>query len=90
MIHKRALRPRCTGKGPCPNFAKDVVIVGGCGHVGLPLGLAFADAGCSVVLFDRDARAVDRVRAGKMPFFEPGADALLEKVLAAGRLEASD
>jgi UDP-N-acetyl-D-mannosaminuronic acid dehydrogenase len=73
-----------------PDFTKDVVIVGGCGHVGLPLGLTLADAGCSVVLYDRDARAVDRVRAGKMPFFEAGADALLEKVLAAGRLEASD
>jgi UDP-N-acetyl-D-mannosaminuronic acid dehydrogenase len=73
-----------------PSFTKDVVIVGGCGHVGLPLGLTLADAGCSVVLYDRDARAVDRVRAAKMPFFEAGADALLEKVLAAGRLEASD
>jgi UDP-N-acetyl-D-mannosaminuronic acid dehydrogenase len=73
-----------------PDFAKDVVIVGGCGHVGLPLGLTLADAGCAVVLYDRDARAVDMVRAGKMPFFENGARELLEKVLASGRLEASD
>ncbi|MGH8977193.1 MAG: nucleotide sugar dehydrogenase [Acidimicrobiia bacterium] len=77
-------------EGSVSTFSKDVVIVGGCGHVGLPLGLTLADAGCSVVLCDRDARAVDRVRAGKMPFFEQGADALLEKVLATGRLEASD
>jgi UDP-N-acetyl-D-mannosaminuronic acid dehydrogenase len=73
-----------------PEFAKDVVIVGGCGHVGLPLGLTLADVGCSVVLYDRAAAAVDQVRAGKMPFFEAGASELLERVLATGRLEASD
>jgi UDP-N-acetyl-D-mannosaminuronic acid dehydrogenase len=73
-----------------PAFTTDVVIVGGCGHVGLPLGLTLADSGCSVVCYDRDARAVDRVRAGKMPFLEQGADELLERVLAAGRLEATD
>ena len=67
-----------------PDFTKNVVIVGGCGHVGLPLGLALADSGCSVVCYDRDKRAVDRVRAGEMPFFERGADELLAKVLADG------
>ena len=71
-------------------FVKDVVIVGGGGHVGLPLGLALADAGCSVVCYDRDAAAVDQVRAAKMPFFEAGAGELLERVLASGRFEASD
>jgi UDP-N-acetyl-D-mannosaminuronic acid dehydrogenase len=79
-----------TRRDQVAKFAKDVVIVGGCGHVGLPLGLTLADAGCSVVLYDRAASAVDLVRAGKMPFFEDGASALLEKVLETGRLEASD
>ena len=57
------------------SFSRDVVIVGGCGHVGLPLGLVLADAGFSVTLFDVDANAVDTVRAGKMPFSERDADA---------------
>ena len=35
------------------SFSRDVVIVGGCGHVGLPLGLVLADAGLSVTLYDR-------------------------------------
>ena len=52
--------------------AQRVAIVGGCGHVGLPLGLAFADAGLDVVLYDIDDAAIDQVRAGKMPFFERG------------------
>ena len=53
--------------------ATDVAIVGGCGHVGLPLGLAFAEAGLHVSLFDIDARAVALVNDGQMPFEEPGA-----------------
>lgn len=61
-------------------------MVGGCGHVGLPLGLAFADAGLDVLLYDIDANAVDLVRAGKMPFFERGAEEVLQRVLAAGTL----
>ena len=70
------------------HFATDVAIVGGCGRVGLPLGIAFAEAGLSVVLYDRDHGAVDQVRAGKMPFREAGADTALEEVVGCGRLMA--
>ena len=66
-----------------------VAVVGGCGHVGLPLGLAFADAGLDVLLYDINDAAIDTVRAGKMPFFENGADEVLSRVLAAGRLTLS-
>jgi UDP-N-acetyl-D-mannosaminuronic acid dehydrogenase len=71
------------------SFSRDVVIVGGCGRVGLPLGLVFAEAGMSVTLYDLDANAVDRVRAGKMPFWENGADELLERMIATDRLVAT-
>ena len=67
----------------------DLAVIGGCGHVGLPLGLAFADRGLRVVLHDIDPGAVDRVRAGKMPFDEPGAPEVLERVLADGSLTAT-
>jgi UDP-N-acetyl-D-mannosaminuronic acid dehydrogenase len=70
------------------HFATDVAIVGGCGRVGLPLGIALADAGLTVVLYDRDHGAVDQVRAGKMPFREAGADELLERMIGNGRLVA--
>jgi UDP-N-acetyl-D-mannosaminuronic acid dehydrogenase len=69
--------------------AQRVAIVGGCGHVGLPLGLAFADAGLDVVLFDIDEVAIDKIRAGRMPFFERGADEVLARVLANGNLTLS-
>ncbi|HYL52130.1 MAG TPA: nucleotide sugar dehydrogenase [Acidimicrobiia bacterium] len=77
------------GPGTGMHFSRDVVIVGGCGRVGLPLGLAFADAGLSVTLYDRDARAVDLVRSAKMPFRERGADELLERMIDSGRLAAT-
>jgi UDP-N-acetyl-D-mannosaminuronic acid dehydrogenase len=70
-------------------FSTDVVIVGGCGHVGLPLGLAFADRGLDVVLLDINADAVNAVNAARMPFSEPGAQEVLERVRSDGRLVAT-
>ncbi len=70
-------------------WASDVTILGGCGHVGLPLGLAFADTGLRVALFDTNLSAVDRVRSGKMPHLEPGAPDVLTRTLADGSLTAT-
>ena len=69
----------------------DMVIVGGCGHVGLPLALSLADCGYKVGIDDIDSAKVAQVKAGNVPFLENGADALLKKLLPTGRLEfASD
>jgi len=65
------------------------VIIGGCGHVGLPLGLAFADRGLSVVLYDINPDAVDAVNDSRLPFAEPGALEILGAVRATGTLHAS-
>ncbi|MFC6018123.1 nucleotide sugar dehydrogenase [Plantactinospora solaniradicis] len=70
-------------------FSRDVVIIGGCGRVGLPLGLAMASRGLSVTLYDLDATAVDAVNARTMPFAEDGADRLLGEFVALGRLAAT-
>jgi UDP-N-acetyl-D-mannosaminuronic acid dehydrogenase len=70
-------------------FEHDVIVVGGCGHVGLPLGLAFAESGLDVVLFDTNSKVVDMVNGGSMPFAEDGAPELLPRVLATGRLHAT-
>ena len=64
----------------------DLVVLGGAGHVGLPLALAFADSGWNVGIFDMDRPKIERIRQGEMPFREHGADELLPKVLASGRL----
>jgi UDP-N-acetyl-D-mannosaminuronic acid dehydrogenase len=70
-------------------YQRDVVIVGGCGHVGFPLGLAFADRGLSVALFDIDKEKVAGVNAGRVPADEPGAQSVLDRV-AGTTLEATD
>ena len=70
-------------------FPLDLAVIGGCGRAGLPLALAFAERGLSVLAHDIDERAVEAVSAGRMPFKEEGAEPVLARALAEGRLEAS-
>lgn len=70
-------------------MAHSLTIVGGCGHVGLPLGIAFANAGASVTLYDLQADKVAGVNAGRMPFLEWDAEPALERALDAGKLRAT-
>src|SRR3954468_15118251 len=63
----------------------DVSVIG-LGRVGLPLALAFADRGLTVVAVDNDADHLGAIRSGRMPFEEPGAQEALDRSLAAGRL----
>ncbi len=67
----------------------DVVVLGGGGHVGLPLSLVLARAGLRVGIFDTNAATVQRISGGEMPFMETGAEELLREMLPTGRLEAS-
>jgi UDP-N-acetyl-D-mannosaminuronic acid dehydrogenase len=71
------------------SFSRDVAIIGGCGHVGLPLAIALADGGTSVVIYDVSTAAVDQVNDGVLPFDEPGADQKLKAAVTAGMLTAS-
>ena len=71
------------------HFARDVVVIGGCGHVGLPLAIAFASRGARVGIFDISEASVELVNSAKMPFAEPGAAPVLERVVADGLLTAS-
>jgi UDP-N-acetyl-D-mannosaminuronic acid dehydrogenase len=65
----------------------DIVVLGGGGHVGLPLSLTLADAGLCVGIYDTNQSTLDRIAAGEMPFLETGAEDLLRKILPTGRLE---
>ena len=77
------------GRGQSGSFACNVVIIGGCGRVGLPLAVAFADRGARVISYDINAEAIDEVNAGRLPFHEPAAELPLRRVTGAGRLVAS-
>ncbi|MDQ1578901.1 MAG: UDP-N-acetyl-D-mannosaminuronic acid dehydrogenase [Microbacteriaceae bacterium] len=70
-------------------FVRDVVVVGGAGHVGLPLAIALADRGATVSIYDTSQSAVDLVNRGIVPFLEPGAEPMLRKALDAGRIHAT-
>jgi UDP-N-acetyl-D-mannosaminuronic acid dehydrogenase len=68
----------------------EVCIVGGAGHVGLPLGISLAQSGKQVVLYDIDQKAIDTVSQRKIPFMEPGAEDALKDVLGKHLFISSD
>ncbi|MDX2195175.1 MAG: nucleotide sugar dehydrogenase [Cytophagales bacterium] len=70
-------------------FEYDIVILGGLGHVGLPLGIVFAGKGQKVCLYDINKNAIEEVKKGKMPFIEYGAEPILAEVLKNGNLQIS-
>ncbi|HQK87416.1 MAG TPA: nucleotide sugar dehydrogenase, partial [Acidobacteriota bacterium] len=62
-----------------------VAVIGGCGHVGLPLALALVTRGHHVDVLDIDAAAIARIQAGEMPFMEQDGAELLRQALDSGR-----
>jgi len=67
----------------------DLVIVGGLGRVGLPLGITFAHQGLRVCLYDIDFAKAESVKKGVMPFIEYGAEPILKEVVSQNRLDIS-
>jgi UDP-N-acetyl-D-mannosaminuronic acid dehydrogenase len=78
-----------TAPTPQDTFELDAVVIGGCGHVGLPLAIALASRGARIGIYDVSQPAVDTVNAGHLPFSEPGAAEPLRSAREAGRLVAS-
>ncbi len=64
----------------------DICIVGGAGHVGLPLAISFADKGQRVLIHDINEQAMATISKGQMPFMERGAEPMLKAALSKGRL----
>jgi UDP-N-acetyl-D-mannosaminuronic acid dehydrogenase len=64
----------------------DVTVVGGAGHVGVPLVLSFAATGLKVNVNDINPDNLATLKAGRLPFIEHGAQELLTQALADKRL----
>jgi len=71
-------------------FQYDVGVIGGCGHIGLPLSLLLADCGLKTVIYDIDSRAVAKIRRREMPFREENAQEILDRVIPNGMLQPDD
>jgi len=63
------------------------ISVFGAGYVGLVTAACFAEVGHHVVCCDKDASKIDSLRAGKVPFFEPGLAELVANGVKSARLE---
>jgi UDP-N-acetyl-D-mannosaminuronic acid dehydrogenase len=72
-----------------PDFTRDVAVIGGGGHVGLPLAMIFADVGFKTHVYDINASTVEKIRSGVMPFVEEDGAETLRRTLDSGRLTAS-
>lgn len=64
----------------------DIAIVGGAGHVGLPLSIVFASKGKKVLIYDINESSFATIKKGEMPFMEAGAEPLLADALAKNML----
>ena len=58
-----------------------ICIIGGAGHVGLPLGLALSSKSYDVTLIDKDQKNIKKINLGKMPFVEDGCEKLLKHMI---------
>jgi UDP-N-acetyl-D-mannosaminuronic acid dehydrogenase len=67
----------------------NTVVVGGCGHVGLPLAVALSKSS-TVTAFDISTPAVDLVNSGVPPFWEPELEELLKQALSSGFRATTD
>jgi UDPglucose 6-dehydrogenase len=59
----------------------------GSGYVGLVTGACFAEVGHEVICVDNDDRKVKALRNGKIPIYEPGLEQLVQRNVAAHRLQ---
>jgi UDPglucose 6-dehydrogenase len=84
----RSVAELCETVDPLIPGAPRLTVIG-TGYLGATHAVCMAARGYEVVGVDVDAAKVDALRAGRIPFHEPGLQELLEKVVDLGRLRFS-
>ena len=64
----------------------DICVLGGAGHIGLPLAILLAHKGLETLVYDLNEKTIETIRSGKMPFLEEHAEPLLREVLEKKKL----
>ncbi|MBI3633254.1 MAG: nucleotide sugar dehydrogenase [Candidatus Vogelbacteria bacterium] len=67
----------------------DICVIGGAGHIGLPLGITFANSGFKTTLLDINKEGLQKIKDGKMPFKEESGEKELKKALLSKKLSTS-
>jgi len=68
----------------------NICIIGGAGHVGAPLGIAFSSKGHKVLLIDKNKKNINKINNGQMPFLEDGCEKLLPEEVKKNRILATN
>ncbi|MEW6202767.1 MAG: UDP-glucose/GDP-mannose dehydrogenase family protein [bacterium] len=63
----------------------DIAVLG-VGYVGLVTGAVFAELGNTVICVDKDAEKIKMLNDGKMPFYEPGMEEMVNRNVEDNRL----
>ena len=66
------------------NFSKQVSVVGGGGHIGLPLSCLIQNNGYEVLIVDNNIKAIKAIKKGQTPFYEKGLEKNLKNALKKG------
>ena len=70
--------------------SRSISIVGGAGHVGLPLGLSLAQKKFNVNLIDINKNNLEKIRNGQVPHKEINAKKILKKCLKSKKISTSN
>ena len=67
-----------------------IIIIGGAGHVGAPLGVALSNKGYEVTLLDINIRNIEMINNGHLPFIEENCESLLKRSLKRKKIFATN
>jgi len=69
---------------------KIITVVGGCGHIGLPLSIILCNKGYDVIVYDINKKIFNDIKKGQMPFLENNGHQELKKAIKSKRFTLTE